>query len=484
MSQELPPKSNASDSTAKKKSFLSNLATTAGAATKIVALQAERTKINTMTLPAAYRALGKDCLQQKRHLDCVAELTAQLRSVLAEIKNLSEAATGHATPQSFTDKAKAAGKHAVDVARTKQLGVKRDSIIAGIGKAIYEKHSDASGPLELVGPIGTALARVSEIEAEIGQQSQVGKGTFVTPKKMLVGGAVTLVLVGIYLVFPRTSGDNIWSATLAEEKAAAIAKYEPQFLQMLEAGDSAWDAGKKADAVQHYAQLLGQFCGYGQGDRTEVARLRNPEMARAAGRTIDFLADSGNDETAKELIKKADQSDLVIVYGSPKVNRLVIEAKADQKKEDQEVDDWLPKEKKNIDEPADDIGNQDKSTDVEKIQLFALTAVGVVTTNGVVDRQVSPEEVIRRWSETTPAKFTNSMRTAARELGDNSLDFEPSRKEQVLNGKKFVSFHYGGSAAKTFASFVPTSTGNLGLFFVQIGERKFTMIEPGGTPVE
>ena len=144
MSQELPPKSNLSDSTAKKKSFLSNLSTSAGAATKMVALQAERTKLTSMTLPAAYRALGKDCLQQKRHLDCVAEVTAQLRSVLAEIKQLSEAATGHATPQSFTDKAKAAGKQALDVARTKQLGMKRDSLIASIGKAIYEKHSDSS----------------------------------------------------------------------------------------------------------------------------------------------------------------------------------------------------------------------------------------------------------------------------------------------------------------------------------------------------
>ena len=161
---------------------------------------------------------------------------------------------------------------------------------------------------------------------------------------MLVGVGLILALFTAYLVVPRTSGDRDWKAESEDERAAAIAKHEPQFLQILKEGDSAWDAGKKDDGVQHYSQLLAQFCGHGQSDRTGVAELHKPEMARAAGRTIDFLADSGNNETAKDLIRKADQSDLVIVYSSPKVNRLVIESKADQQKEEKEVDDWLERE--------------------------------------------------------------------------------------------------------------------------------------------
>jgi len=341
MSQDLPPQSHASDLKTKTKSLLTSLSESAGAAAKLVAMQAERTKNTSVTLPAAYRALGKDCLQQKRHLDCVSELTAQLRSVLAEIKQLAETAAAQDSPQSFTDKAKAVGKQALDLARTKQLGMKRDSIIAGVGKAIYEQHSAGSGPIELVSPIQKSCARIAELDMEIGQQSQVGTGSALTPKRMLVGVGVALVLVSIYVVSPRTSGDVDWSAKRDEEKADAIAKYEPQFLQMLKEGDSAWDAGKKDDGVQHYAQLLAQFCGHGQQDRTEIANLHKPEMARAAGRAIDSLADSGNDETAKDLIRKADQSDLVIVYSSPKVNRLVKEAEADRRKEEQETDKWL-----------------------------------------------------------------------------------------------------------------------------------------------
>jgi len=209
MSQKLPPQINNSDSKAKSKSFLKNLFESAGAATKIVAKQAERTKIASLTLPTAYRALGKDCLQQKRHLDCVTELTAQLGSVLAEIKKLSEAAAAQAVPQSITDKAKAAGKQALDVARTKQLSLKRDSLIANIGKAIYERHAAESGPSELVAPIQKAISRIAELDVEIGQQSQVGKGSALTPKRMLVGvGVIGLLAVFVTMRSLMTTGST------------------------------------------------------------------------------------------------------------------------------------------------------------------------------------------------------------------------------------------------------------------------------------
>jgi hypothetical protein len=219
MSQELPPQINTSGSKTKSEGMLAGLSKSAGAASKIVAMQAEKTKLNTLTLPAAYRALGKDCLQQKRHLECASELTTQLRSVLAEIKQLSEVATAQPAPRSFTDKAKAAGNHAFDVARTKQLGMKRDTLIANIGKAIYNTHADQSGPVELVTPICYALARVSEIEAEIGQQSQVGKGTFVTPKRMLIAAAVAVVVV-FAVVGSKGVGDAAFRRELAGESGS------------------------------------------------------------------------------------------------------------------------------------------------------------------------------------------------------------------------------------------------------------------------
>lgn len=136
---------------------------------------------------------------------------------------------------------------------------------------------------------------------------------------------------------PVSPPANDWKTMREKEKTAALAKHEPIFLKILKDGDTAWDNNKKSEAVQHYSQLLSDFCGHGQGDRTEVAYLHKPEMARVAGRTIDFLADSGNDETAKTLIKKTNESGLLIIYSSPKSNRLVEAAKAEVKQEYDEL---------------------------------------------------------------------------------------------------------------------------------------------------
>lgn len=191
MSHEPTTQTYPNETKPNRKGFLSNLTKSAGAVSKLVSLQAERTKLISLTLPTAYRALGKDCIQQKRHLNCAPELTSQLQSVLAEIKQLAEVGSSQPVPQSLTDKAKAAGKHAVDAARHKQLSLKRDSLIANIGKVIFDRFLDESGPPELVGPIKSAIDRNAAIEEEISQLSKEGEGSVFTPKRILVCLAIS-----------------------------------------------------------------------------------------------------------------------------------------------------------------------------------------------------------------------------------------------------------------------------------------------------
>lgn len=257
MSDGLPPQG-----------LFANLSKSAGAATKMVALQAERTKLATMTLPAAYRALGKDCLKEKRHLDCVTDLTDQLRSVLAEIKKLTEVAATQPTPQSLTDKAKAAGIYAVDVARQKQLGMKRNSLIASIGKAIYEKHLGASGPIELVGPIKSAMDRNTQLETEVGQQSQVGKGMVVSLKRNFLSLKSILVSVFPFVVLLILAGrlanscSKIDSATSSRE---AITIYSERLVAKYEENQIAADKeykGKILEVEGFVGEISKDFFGY------------------------------------------------------------------------------------------------------------------------------------------------------------------------------------------------------------------------------
>jgi hypothetical protein len=79
MSQQTPTPINP-DSKSTTKGFVASLSKSAGAGAKLVGLQKERTKLTTLTLPAAYIALGRDCIQQKRHLDSAKELIEQLRT--------------------------------------------------------------------------------------------------------------------------------------------------------------------------------------------------------------------------------------------------------------------------------------------------------------------------------------------------------------------------------------------------------------------
>jgi hypothetical protein len=218
ISQQTPPPINpGSDSTAK--GLVANLTKNAGAAAKLVGLQAERTRLTTLTLPAAYRTLGNDCVQQKRHLDGVKELIEQLQAVVSEIKALSEISKPQASNQSFTDKAKAAGKHAVDLARRKQLEMKRESLCGDVGKVIYETYKESSGSKDLVTPIQAALQRVAELDSEI---AKVEKGSWITRKYLLFMAAGIAVTVIVALFFPGgKSTANMYAKYSQQEKGVS-----------------------------------------------------------------------------------------------------------------------------------------------------------------------------------------------------------------------------------------------------------------------
>jgi hypothetical protein len=210
MNQETPPPISPS---ATAQGVVASLTKSAGAATKLVGLQAERTKLTTITLPAAYRALGKDCIQQKRHLDSVKEMIEQLRAITAELSSLAEPPKADSSQQSLTEKAKAAGKQAVDLARKKQLEMKRESLCGSIGKAIYDNHKESSSSKELVSPIQAALNRITDLDSEIASLSEIGKGSWITPKRILAAAAAVLLLLTISLLSSGKASTQSGSST-------------------------------------------------------------------------------------------------------------------------------------------------------------------------------------------------------------------------------------------------------------------------------
>ena len=426
MSRDLPPPINANETKSDNKGLMAKLSKSAGAATKLVALQGERTKLNTLTLPAAYRALGKDCLQQKRHLDCVPELTSQLRSVLAEIKQLSKSATTQDTPQSFTDKAKAAGKYAVDAARQKQLGMKRDSIIAGVGKGIYEQHSAGSGPIELVGPIASSIARIAQIDTEIGQQSAVGNGSLVTPKRMLIGvgiiGSLILVMAGSRLL-TTPQGQYNKSDERAVSSSSELSSAELANLQKaVDEGDALYEAGKSGDKTKYDDA----FEKYMIVVNSEEFHPDKSIVARVYGRSIDIAASrQKNQSLAKEVAIKCLRRDIIPVCRTPEASQVIEAAQRAIKLEEKETDEWLEREEekasrgvsRNDDDSNDFDGDSERKNGVVSRPSSSSGYQPSSTPNGTADEAV---DAMRRAGTSTPQAERN-----IREIMDN---YEKARK--------------------------------------------------------
>jgi hypothetical protein len=126
-------------------------------------LQEERQQILKLTLPKAYHALGKDCVENKRNLGSVPQLIAALKTVLAELRSIRE--TDAETPE--------AGKPANQAALA-TASVKRNMLIVKIGQEIFRSHGDDSGPPELVNTIRNLISRLDAIDNFEAQRDLAG----------------------------------------------------------------------------------------------------------------------------------------------------------------------------------------------------------------------------------------------------------------------------------------------------------------------
>jgi|688.fasta_scaffold79197_3 hypothetical protein len=120
-------------------------------------LQQEKHRILTQTLPEAYHALGKDCIQNKRHLECVPQMITELNAILAELRMMREVGL-----DKLPNNAGAKSNPTAFVI----LSERRNGVIAKIGLSIFNTHGDKSGPSELVLPIQNLISRIEAIATD------------------------------------------------------------------------------------------------------------------------------------------------------------------------------------------------------------------------------------------------------------------------------------------------------------------------------
>ncbi len=173
-------------------SLQSSIVASAKAAGQITARQAEKVKLNA-SLPKLYWKLGKHGLSSDVFRAEFQERYQEIDKLQTELART--AIHQQAKDTTIMEKAKATAGNALQTAQASKLSVTQATLISRLGRAIYERHRDNSGPEELVTPIREAVLRLETLDKDIGVLSQVGSGSWITPKRMMIAGAFLFLLV-------------------------------------------------------------------------------------------------------------------------------------------------------------------------------------------------------------------------------------------------------------------------------------------------
>jgi hypothetical protein len=140
---------------------------TAQAAARATQLAAERTKLTTITLPAAYLELGKHCYESRAIASDFPKEMTNLDEVEKRLSAEAESTTPTST-SSWSDRAKAVAGKGLEFAQKQKAALEKAAALRRLGKLAYEKYGSDAGPDAVVHPIATALARLAEIESLLG----------------------------------------------------------------------------------------------------------------------------------------------------------------------------------------------------------------------------------------------------------------------------------------------------------------------------
>lgn len=170
----------------------------------LVAKQAERTKLASITLPRAYAELGKAIYKEASRRGEFAELFNAVDELLAQRKRTHEATQTRALGSGFAGKAKKVAADAADLARIKAIDLQALKAYAKLGDICYQTHGSKAGPVEAVQPIIKAIARQEELDRDLAAIDEDSKGKVVTPKRIALAFGLVITLAVVAALFDET----------------------------------------------------------------------------------------------------------------------------------------------------------------------------------------------------------------------------------------------------------------------------------------
>lgn len=216
--------------TTKAKAVAVSLAGKSKSAAQIIANQTERTKLTKLTLPNAYRALGKHVHGADSFRADFGEIYERIDELLADVSKLT--ATGPAV-EGFKERAMAVAKATKDKTHAQALQLKLRHEYNELGRSVLEKHGQNSGPPNVVNPILNCRALLEALEADTAEVSKSESGTVLTPKRIAIGGLTVANLLLLLVVTVMFFGGRTDNGQVAKNDAAETR--QPAAIQNAEA---------------------------------------------------------------------------------------------------------------------------------------------------------------------------------------------------------------------------------------------------------
>jgi hypothetical protein len=176
------------------------------AAAGLAAAKARKLRLERVVLPAAYGALGLDIHASGRFRDEFPELHAGIEEADRRVEQATPARPLYGRAKGLADRAAEAASGARATAQAKALSMKKESLLRRLGEAAHGRHGEASGPEHLVRPIVEALSAIESLDDEMGRLAGVGRGTWITPHRVL--GASAVVGIALLALAARRPGDE------------------------------------------------------------------------------------------------------------------------------------------------------------------------------------------------------------------------------------------------------------------------------------
>ncbi len=183
---------------------LGDLTETTKAAGHLAAAEARKARLVKITLPAAYRALGRNIFSDGRFRSEYPEVYAEIDGINAEITRLTTRHDGD-LQGAFVEKAKQTVSKIKDKTQAKALGLKLGSLMRRLGDVSFVDHKERSGPEPFVDPINACLDKIRAADEEIRQLSNPNDDRWLRPRRILYGVISALGVLVFCAVANRSS---------------------------------------------------------------------------------------------------------------------------------------------------------------------------------------------------------------------------------------------------------------------------------------